>query len=219
MRTGAGEAANAAGEADEAGDCSPDATTSRSWKSEGQRRLCTLTHSGAEVGRAIGASSKVVSSWRRGVKCPAADAQRALEKAFSIPVGAWVQQPSTTPPRPARTAARRAQSDLPPVVEGIDQATTVAKVDDLLAAIRITRADAKLTAGERLKAAAEERALLSLRARVQRQAALDSATIEDALCRSPRWIGLRTALIEALRPHPVALAAVRAALTAGGYAP
>jgi hypothetical protein len=102
----------------------------------------------------------------------------------------------------------RVRDRAPPPVEGIDQAVTLAGVDALISIVGPAAGEADATRAERLRAAAELRALHSLRARIQRQADLDATHAEGALVRTSAWQAVRRAIIGALREHPGALAAV-----------
>lgn len=74
--------------------------TASTWTSEGQRLLCAVDASAAEIGRAIGADRRTVSAWRTGSKRPSAVAQEALAAAYpAIRIEAW-DAPPTDPAAP-----------------------------------------------------------------------------------------------------------------------
>jgi transcriptional regulator with XRE-family HTH domain len=170
----------------------------------GQALLCARPENSTEIARALGSTKASVSSWRLGQKIPERKTLERLERMYAIPAAAWSQ--AASPSAPSEPTAVSTPSSAP--------RTRAEEVDELLDAVRAARRNPALLPAERLKAASEERALLSLRARLEQEAAESESRIERLCIQHPRWIALRSALIAALLPYPEASAAVAAVVRA-----
>jgi transcriptional regulator with XRE-family HTH domain len=92
-------------------------------RTEGQRLLRTLPHSGVEVAEAVGASKQAVSAWRAGTKTPSPALRTRIERALGIPAAAW-----------ERTSLGRAPAAAPSVTRPVRRSgmTTIEDVEQLL---------------------------------------------------------------------------------------
>ena len=182
-------------------------------------------------------STAAVMGWLRGTGRPNAEMRARLAAAYSIPPGAWDVRPGDAlpaprpptppptppapPPPPAHGAppvpAAYAPTPLPspppappppPTARG-PRPTTLDACLAVLDDIRNARAVPGLLASERIKLADSETRLLSLRARLER----DAERTEDRVVREhPEWLRLKRVIINTLRAHPAALKDLAAAL-------
>ncbi len=183
----------------------PSAKVSRSTGAsitEGQRLLVGRPESGVAIGRTIGASKASVSAWRLGDKVPDVEARRALEASYAIPAASWSETPDHGRPSPAAP---------PRDVDGPGDAEP-SGVEELLTTIRELRRDVRLLPGERVRACAEERALLSQISRNAKQASDSQAITLERILEHPEMKRFDSILHAALAPYPDAVRAVIKAL-------
>lgn len=192
----------------------------RHYRTEGQRRICSLAQTPAEIAAVLGVSAAMVRYYRAGTKLPGHPKARLLETRYGIPAGSWGQAAKTTAPSPRAVPADADQTEpLPDGEHGLG--TSLSQVEGWLrgtTAIRDRFLDEdhpeRPTAAEYLKAASEATRQLALRAKLLG----DSRTDEEKLAASPRWQAIRALLARVLVRHPQAARDVADALESEGLA-
>ena len=165
-------------------------------RSEGQRRLAEWDGSKAELAARVGVSFQTLYRWCSGAKNPSPESRAKLEADIGIPASAWGEE---------------AAGSVPEAGAGSAGPTSLAECMELLTYVRAQRTRAGLTANERLKFLAQERAVLSLRHDMESDAEmLESRVVFE----HPTWRKIRAGLVAVLGPHPAAAAAVVEMLTA-----
>lgn len=173
-------------------------------RSEGQRLLLQVPGSLGDIAMACHMRSRTnVNDWRNGIKIPDADSRAQLWGAYGIPALSWSQPPAAGGKRepPARTPPPDVSNAGPP-------ATTLDSCLLLLAKIR-KESERDLLPSERVKLADTEARILTLRHKLESEAALT----EDRIIREhPRWVAVKRTILDALDGHPDASKAVCDAL-------
>lgn len=194
-------------------------------KTEGQRLFMQLPGSLEQLRRRTRAKSRqTVLYWRTGERKPPPAVRRELERAFGIPAATWSLKPTSTdpaapaPPVPANDNAVPVvpvvpASD-PPVFANVPapargNSSSLEECLQLLANIRAARSVPGLLPSEQVKLADAEARILGLRAKLELSAETSEARYVAA---HPAWIKLKRAILKALEKHPIALAAVEAAI-------
>lgn len=151
-----------------------------------------------KIAEAVGCSSpQTVLDWRRGRKVPVPVSRTRLFIAYQIPPESW-----SCVPTDGTNGHTSKLPDLP-------LPSTLAQCLELLSAIRTARINNGLQAAERVKLAASETQILSLRHRLEREADMS----EDRVVKQhPRWQLLKRTLVKTLAAHPAAAKAVAQAL-------
>lgn len=174
-------------------------------RTEGQRLLRAVGASLGQVAERCGATRQAVSLWRGGQRVPDGGWRRALEEHYGIPTSAWERAPKVgAAATPVLEVARGAPTQARP--------GTADEIEELLETVRAARRDPGLVHSERIRAAAEERALLALRERLARQTDERESDLEDLVVRHPRWLAALERITRALVPYPDAALAVAAEL-------
>lgn len=159
-------------------------------RTEGQRLLRALPHSGVEVAEAVGASKQAVSAWRAGTKTPSPALRTRIERALGIPAAAW-----------ERTSLGRAPAAAPSVTRPVRRSgmTTIEDVTQLLEDLAHDAATDGLLLSDLVRIRGERVKALALKARIEAANALFEA---EAVQRHPAWRRTLAILVEELRPHP-----------------
>jgi hypothetical protein len=177
-------------------------------RSEGQRLLLLVPGSLAKIAAQAGCKSKQsVLNWRTGERKPNAPERAKLSLTLGIPVRTWALRPgtATAPDAPdAAVAAGGGLVDMP-----APPANTLEHCLALLRVISNERSQPGLLASERVKLADAEARILALRHRLEGERELEDP---QRLFRHPPFARFRTALLAALKSHPLADAEVRAEL-------
>lgn len=186
-------------------------------RSQGAKLFASLGKTQAALAAALGVSTGIVAMWQSGKRTPSLPNRQAVHELYGIPVVAWDQAPTDDrAPRPASVASRRRRrSDDPRTraapsaaeAEILVESTLTSRIDKLEIEADDTidrlKSDKSVTVLERVKAVESlGKTLIQLR-RLRGEDASEVRVLHH-----PKWIELRTAILDALRAHPDALRAV-----------
>jgi len=166
--------------------------------------LLTATRATARaIGTACAVDERSARSWLRGQKQPSANAQQALLLAYHVPVASWVQKPhgatSAAPAQPP-AAAPATSSEAPAAGVAGDVEAAQAAVRALQAELGAAAAVLDLTA--RVRMADQLSGALARLAKLTGPLALTPKQLVE----SSAWQHCQSVILEAIRPHPLALA-------------
>lgn len=192
---------------------------------EGSLKLVAVKVSSAKVGALLGVSKAAVQKWRDGRSKPAPQARATLRELYGIDPGAWdrrceqavlelVDAQGEAPARAGRHPSLPKKQPRPRALGGDHPGAEA----DALEIIEYQLEDLV-----RLKDEIDEEGILADRLKVRDALSKCTATLakargeldkadETKLCKSSKWIRLRTTVIDALMDYPEALAAVVDAL-------
>lgn len=165
-------------------------------QSEGQRLLCAVEGSLADVAAELGCSKQLVGYYRKGDRPPSELHRAELERIYDIPRSSWDQHVGASAEKQAP-----ARLHLPTLAAD----STLEGVNKLLTALDKFQAEGALTPSSLLKFADIIGKQLALRARLERDRSLLEIRI---ISEHPKWPLIVGALREALRPYPDAARAV-----------
>lgn len=186
-------------------------------RTEGERLLRERVRrkSLATIAREIGnnTSQDIISKWLHGSRRPNPSSRASIYAAYDIPIDAWdivpkldgerLEQPAALPPPPEPSALEGNGHRAGPPPSTLDDCLA------MLARIRVQRDKPDLTPGEQMKLADTETRLLTLRARLER----DAERSEDRIVREhPAWRKLMRLIRKTLAKHPGVLKELAVAL-------
>lgn len=171
--------------------------------SEGQRLLCAVEGSLADIAAELGCSKQLVGYYRKGDRQPSDLHRTELERIYDIPAASWDQLVGGS----AKEKATPARLNLPTLAAE----STLEGVNKLLTALDKFQAEGALTPSTLLKFADIIGKQLALRARLERDRALLELRI---ITEHPKWPLIVAAMREAHRPYPDAARAVAVAFAA-----
>lgn len=168
----------------------------RGQRSQGAKLSAATGKTQATLAADLDVSTGIVAFWQSGKRTPNLPNRQAIHELYGIPVVAWDQAP--TDDRGPRAGADPGASTFESRVSRLDLEASDA-LDRL-------KADRSITTLERVKAVESlGKTLIQLR-RLRGEDASEVRVLHH-----PKWIELRTAILDALRAHPDALRAVIAA--------
>lgn len=180
------------------------ATPGAAERSEGQELLSAAAERLVDVAERLHVGVSTVSDWRRGAKSPGGRARRQLAEVYGIPPESW-DRPAGEGPVPTALPPLEFDDDAPPLE------STLRMLDQQLMLLASGGTD------EDFKRAEGIRKMLATRAQQERDKRVIDAHIERALIsptRQPFYQRTINLVVDALKPHPEALADVLAALDA-----
>lgn len=177
--------------------------------SSSQAALRDLPLSSATIGQAVKASKQTVSQWRTGRTSPDDANRRVLAAKYGISAAGWdLPPPEPSEPAPPRGRPRSAPLDDPDPLD--DGAELVGDLDDtdalreLVRQLREKRRGKGVVPSVLAKLAACE---IAARREIERR-----RTDHERLFKSADYLEAERTLLDALRPHPLALVAAGVAL-------
>jgi hypothetical protein len=189
-------------DADDADELDAEAAAAPTIRTEGQRLLLAVPGTLELIGDSIGATRQAVLLWRQGARLPGPQWRRSIHERFGIPPEAW----GRTPLAPGETLQPLRFDD------GPGDGPEPSALDDVARLLRLLRRQLDqpgLLARERAQYADAFARALAQKERIERERAM----LEDRTIREhPKWKRLRTAIIDALIPHPEAARDVEAAI-------
>jgi transcriptional regulator with XRE-family HTH domain len=159
------------------------------------------------IAERIHVDRKTARQWLSGERRPSYSARQSILEAYGIAIEAWGQVTATREiARPAPAPAYEPDED---ELDDDEDPSPLAQCERMLEAIKRDLRSPSLRMSERLRLRAEQGRTISMLARLQR----DGEMLEDRIVREhPSWRRIRAALLDALSPHPDALASVVEAL-------
>jgi len=189
---------------------------------EGASKLGEVELSSQKIGAALGVSKAAVQKWRDGRSKPAGPARSTLRDLYGIDTGAWdrrceqVELPlkEEAPAKKEKPSSPKKKQPRPRALGGDHPGADA----DALEIIEYQLEDLV-----RLKDEIDAEGILADRLKVRDALSKCTATLakargeldkadETKLCKSSKWVRLRTTIIDALADYPDALASVVTAL-------